>query len=297
MLWLADWSAFCRSCLAGGKTADEDMKAIGAAHSLFVASLHALAPALMRGVLVLKQSDVILSNPSDYWIAVINAGRSFALSSLRDAHRSLEGLPPQLEARLKAMVASVEAAADGKGAAAALGAAIEPLLADAECTRRISPSEIERVLRPAAQKAAEGAPSLADVVTIAKRAADGCLDLGFSANHVLSMLMHIADVLALNPATICASGAAAPLHRLATKYMSEAAAVQSAGLSPPAIHELPPVSLRLKVPTADATADAADADAELSLLDATADVQRKVKSAFCEPPTFHGLPWPSTALH
>ena len=49
-----------------------------AACSLFVGALHALAPSLMAGVRVQLQSAAILSNPSDYWISVINVGRACA---------------------------------------------------------------------------------------------------------------------------------------------------------------------------------------------------------------------------
>ena len=74
VLWLGDWTAYCTSCMAGGKTAKDDLTAICASFDIFVAALRALAPEAMEGVTVLKQSDVILANPNDYWISVINAG-------------------------------------------------------------------------------------------------------------------------------------------------------------------------------------------------------------------------------
>merc|ERR1719310_1637596 len=57
ILWQADWSAFCLNCLSGGKTKDDDLKAIAAANALFVAALRAIAPTLMEGVKILVQSD------------------------------------------------------------------------------------------------------------------------------------------------------------------------------------------------------------------------------------------------
>lgn len=76
ILWLRDWSSFCCNCFSG------DKKAVAAAYSLLVDSLNALVPELMSKVRVLKQSDAILSNPSDYWISVINVGRKFSLSKV-----------------------------------------------------------------------------------------------------------------------------------------------------------------------------------------------------------------------
>mmetsp|Transcript_38174 Transcript_38174/g.87333 ORF Transcript_38174/g.87333 Transcript_38174/m.87333 type:complete len:757 (-) Transcript_38174:206-2476(-) len=85
VLWLPDWSAFCLNCLGGGKTPADDLRAIGAFNELFVAGLRALAPALMAEVKLVVQSQVLLTNPSDYWISVINAGRAFQLSRVLHA--------------------------------------------------------------------------------------------------------------------------------------------------------------------------------------------------------------------
>ena len=148
--------------------------------------------------------------------------------------------------------------------------------------RKVSPSELERVLRPAVTKC-EACTSKAEAVLTFRRAADGCLDLGFNASHVVTMLMHVADMLALAPASVGSVASHVPLHELAAKYMRTAEAVVEAGLKPPTIVPVAAASLRLKVPTADPIADAADADAELTLLDSSADIIRKVKRAFCEP--------------
>ena len=83
VLWLADWSAFCLNCLSGGKTREDDLKAISAANTLFVAALRAIAPQLMADVRVVLQSEAILLNSNDYWISVINAGRAFQLNEIR----------------------------------------------------------------------------------------------------------------------------------------------------------------------------------------------------------------------
>ena len=73
VLWLGDWSALSLNCVSGGKTTDDDLKAICAAQDLLVGCLRALDPQLMAGVVVRRQSEAILSDPSNYWISVIDA--------------------------------------------------------------------------------------------------------------------------------------------------------------------------------------------------------------------------------
>lgn len=76
VLFLPDWTArVCNIC-------DGDIKAIDAFFKIFVTSLQALEPELMNDVVVLKQSEAILSDPSNYWISVINAGRHFSLDDV-----------------------------------------------------------------------------------------------------------------------------------------------------------------------------------------------------------------------
>ena len=58
VLWIKDWSAFTLNCLSGGKTRDDDLKAISAASRLFIAALQALAPDVMKDVVVKYQSEV-----------------------------------------------------------------------------------------------------------------------------------------------------------------------------------------------------------------------------------------------
>eukprot|EP01126_Amoeba_proteus_P030698 TRINITY_DN3028_c0_g1_i3.p1 TRINITY_DN3028_c0_g1~~TRINITY_DN3028_c0_g1_i3.p1 ORF type:complete len:718 (+),score=157.01 TRINITY_DN3028_c0_g1_i3:76-2229(+) len=73
LLWLRDWSSFCLNKLGG------DKKAISAVYTLLVETLKTIIPHLMAKVRVILQSQAILSNPSDYWISVINVGRKFPL--------------------------------------------------------------------------------------------------------------------------------------------------------------------------------------------------------------------------
>jgi len=76
VLFLPDWTArVCNSCEA-------DIKAIDAFYTVLVASLNALEPELMKDVVIMKQSEAILSDPSNYWISVINAGRHFNLDDV-----------------------------------------------------------------------------------------------------------------------------------------------------------------------------------------------------------------------
>jgi tyrosyl-tRNA synthetase len=76
VLFLPDWTAsVCNRC-------DGFKKTINAFFTIFVTSLKALEPELMKDVVVMLQSDAILSDPSNYWISVINAGRHFALDDV-----------------------------------------------------------------------------------------------------------------------------------------------------------------------------------------------------------------------
>ena len=84
-------------------------------------------------MVVLKQSEVILANPSDYWISVINAGRAFPLSHLRAVFRKLElgpGVGDPLEPLLKQALADADAAVDAAGVMAAMQKATEAALAE-----------------------------------------------------------------------------------------------------------------------------------------------------------------------
>lgn len=76
IFWIRDWSSFCSNAFQG------DKKAIAAAYTLLTEALLALAPELMAKVRIVKQSEAILSNPSDYWISVINVGRKFPLGKV-----------------------------------------------------------------------------------------------------------------------------------------------------------------------------------------------------------------------
>jgi len=100
------------------------------------------------------------------------------------------------------------------------------------------------------------------------------------AGHVLSSLMHVADVLAIagkKPAVVCGTQAQQPLAELALEYM-RGARLAEAGLVLPELRTEAAVSLRLK-----ADEGKWDPEAELLLLDGQPDVQRKLKRAFCEP--------------
>jgi len=76
-LLLGDWNAFVVNCLGAEETA------IRAAFTLFVAVLRVTQPALMAKVRVVWQSEVILANPNDYWVTVINVGRATPLKRVR----------------------------------------------------------------------------------------------------------------------------------------------------------------------------------------------------------------------
>jgi hypothetical protein len=77
-LFLPDWSAIVLSAC------DADAKLITAYFDVVVKSLKSIDPDLMQGVTVVKQSDCILKDPSNYWISVINVGRFFPLNTVQE---------------------------------------------------------------------------------------------------------------------------------------------------------------------------------------------------------------------
>jgi len=77
VLWCPDWSA-----IANNSTNGED-KPLGAYYTLLEAGVKAVAPNLKFDVV--KQSETILQDPSNYWISVINVGRTFNVSDLEKA--------------------------------------------------------------------------------------------------------------------------------------------------------------------------------------------------------------------
>jgi tyrosyl-tRNA synthetase len=76
VLYLSDWSAM----VCNANQADE--KAIAAFYILLLTSLRALDATLMESVHVQYQSQAILTDPSNYWISVINVGRHFMLDKV-----------------------------------------------------------------------------------------------------------------------------------------------------------------------------------------------------------------------
>ena len=76
VLFLSDWTA--KVCNA----IDADAKAIDAYYTILLTSLKSLDAELMDKVSVIRQSEAILSDPSNYWISVINVGRHFMLDDV-----------------------------------------------------------------------------------------------------------------------------------------------------------------------------------------------------------------------
>ena len=82
VLYQSDWSSIVQNHLLS------DVKAISAYYDVFLAALTVLAGDMKWTVI--KQSEAILSDPSMYWISVINVGRHFSLdeimgSNMKDA--------------------------------------------------------------------------------------------------------------------------------------------------------------------------------------------------------------------
>ena len=76
VLLLSDWTArVCNACQA-------DVKVITAFYHVFLAACRALDAKLMERTHIVWQSEAILSDPSNYWISVINTGRHFMLDKV-----------------------------------------------------------------------------------------------------------------------------------------------------------------------------------------------------------------------
>ena len=79
VLYLSNWGArVCNACMA-------DSKAISAYYAILLSSLKTMDPDLMESVNVIFQSEAILTDPSNYWITVINVGRHFMLKDVMGA--------------------------------------------------------------------------------------------------------------------------------------------------------------------------------------------------------------------
>mmetsp|Transcript_34451 Transcript_34451/g.77685 ORF Transcript_34451/g.77685 Transcript_34451/m.77685 type:complete len:815 (-) Transcript_34451:61-2505(-) len=99
-----------------------------------------------------------------------------------------------------------------------------------------------------------------------------------TAGQVIAAMMHVGDVLAIAPSTICSSSAHKVAHELACDYIKETGVTE---IAVPSVHISPPVDSALKPPHM--MDGPANADDEIYLLDASMDVGRKLKRAFCEP--------------
>ena len=76
VLFLSDWAArVCNAC-------DADVEANSGYYSILLTSLKSLDSTLMESVTVRLKSEAILTDPSNYWIAVINVGRHFQLDEV-----------------------------------------------------------------------------------------------------------------------------------------------------------------------------------------------------------------------
>lgn len=165
---------------------------------------------------------------------------------------------------------------------------MDTVCADGFGGRRGKDTQLENLLKGAVEKC-ESLQDAGECLTTMRRAFDAALDQGFMASHVLAFLMHIADVLSLACTTaggiISCPKQQESLQLLAAQYMKDQPAVQAAGLYAPEVKGRPSRSLHLKHPI-----DVHDPDAELMLLDSSADVQRKIKRAFCEPGNVDNCP-------
>lgn len=109
VLMLLDWSArVINACEA-------DTTGIAAYYTILITSLRALDSATMEKVQIVFQSEAILTDPSNYWISVINVGRHFMLNDVMGPDMAdSEGVGSVISRLMKvADVAGVEPASVG----------------------------------------------------------------------------------------------------------------------------------------------------------------------------------------
>lgn len=78
VLFLSDWSARVQNACGA------DEKIIQSYYDVFLCCVRSLLAAEFQGkqVSIVRQSDCILKDPSNYWISVINVGRHFMLEEV-----------------------------------------------------------------------------------------------------------------------------------------------------------------------------------------------------------------------
>eukprot|EP00420_Gonyaulax_spinifera_P026143 CAMPEP_0197897592 /NCGR_PEP_ID=MMETSP1439-20131203/42268_1 /TAXON_ID=66791 /ORGANISM="Gonyaulax spinifera, Strain CCMP409" /LENGTH=735 /DNA_ID=CAMNT_0043518231 /DNA_START=47 /DNA_END=2254 /DNA_ORIENTATION=+ len=86
ILWLEDWSSRALGRLGGSE------QCIKGFYEILLFGLRTLAPDLMQRVRICWQGEMILSDPSAYWICVINAGRRTSLDAIRNGLPAGENL-------------------------------------------------------------------------------------------------------------------------------------------------------------------------------------------------------------
>ncbi|CAD7942719.1 unnamed protein product [Amoebophrya sp. A120] len=77
-LYLEDWSSFVLNKYQG------DFATLDNYHRLFLKCLRLVIPEVMASVLLLQQSVEICRDPNNYWISVIDVGRTCSLGDIRD---------------------------------------------------------------------------------------------------------------------------------------------------------------------------------------------------------------------
>ena len=86
VLFIEDLCAIARDRLPGDKKIST-VECLKVYYEMFIAALITTG-VLEQGVTVLKQSETMLEDPSDYWLSVINVGRAFSLQTVLDAYEN-----------------------------------------------------------------------------------------------------------------------------------------------------------------------------------------------------------------
>lgn len=84
VLFVEDWSTFTLNKFNGDRKVQDEF------YKLLLSSLKLLSPEVMEKTTIVYQSEQILRDPSNYWIATINVGRKHKLDSIRKMLESHE---------------------------------------------------------------------------------------------------------------------------------------------------------------------------------------------------------------
>mmetsp|Transcript_10487 Transcript_10487/g.33533 ORF Transcript_10487/g.33533 Transcript_10487/m.33533 type:complete len:800 (-) Transcript_10487:352-2751(-) len=169
VLYLPDLNAIALNCFGEDKKR-KATDCIAAAYAIFLAALGAFE-GVLAGVRVLRQSEAMLMDPSDYWVSVINVGRRFQLDRVHEAVGLEEGRVGAIVAALMhvgdvlALAPRCLVTPEGPaGFAAQHELAVEYVRMCADQADAIAPPAVLRVPTASAVTSGVGAPNVIELL-------------------------------------------------------------------------------------------------------------------------------------